>query len=286
MKVGIFSFNTEYTIRADELAVEAENRGFDLTPEKMCAWDLCSQVCYGAKPSDDDTFKLSHYILLIAMFALTVPCCHVFGWLFDEYLIAPVPPALLERIRTMWPTTKAWAPTEKVWTRPHHQAEEGSDDSDTSRTVKISFDADASSVVGGAPPVPDEAADVNSVSLPESRALEDETVTLLLPLPPDAGGLVPDPSDQADTTLDVNLDGTLAPMATPPPPSLPDAGGLVLDPGNKVDTSLDLEADTSGNVDLDDAVAALPAAPAAAQRAPSPCCRGAGRGPHEPRGRL
>jgi len=29
MKVGIFSFNTEYTIRADELAVEAENRGFD-----------------------------------------------------------------------------------------------------------------------------------------------------------------------------------------------------------------------------------------------------------------
>ena len=29
MKVGIFSFNTEYTIRPDELAIEAENRGFD-----------------------------------------------------------------------------------------------------------------------------------------------------------------------------------------------------------------------------------------------------------------
>lgn len=29
MKMGVFSFNTEYTIRADELAREAETRGFD-----------------------------------------------------------------------------------------------------------------------------------------------------------------------------------------------------------------------------------------------------------------
>ncbi|MGB1881171.1 MAG: LLM class flavin-dependent oxidoreductase, partial [Gammaproteobacteria bacterium] len=29
MKLGVVSFNTEYTIRADELAVAAEERGFD-----------------------------------------------------------------------------------------------------------------------------------------------------------------------------------------------------------------------------------------------------------------
>ena len=29
MKLGVFSFNTEYSIRADELAVAAEERGFD-----------------------------------------------------------------------------------------------------------------------------------------------------------------------------------------------------------------------------------------------------------------
>ncbi len=29
MEMGVFSFNTEYTIRADELAIEAEARGFD-----------------------------------------------------------------------------------------------------------------------------------------------------------------------------------------------------------------------------------------------------------------
>ena len=29
MKLGVFSFNTEYTIRADELAVAAEERGFE-----------------------------------------------------------------------------------------------------------------------------------------------------------------------------------------------------------------------------------------------------------------
>ena len=29
MKMGVFSFNTEYTIRADEIAIEAEARGFD-----------------------------------------------------------------------------------------------------------------------------------------------------------------------------------------------------------------------------------------------------------------
>lgn len=29
MEIGVFSFNTEYTIRADELAIEAEARGFD-----------------------------------------------------------------------------------------------------------------------------------------------------------------------------------------------------------------------------------------------------------------
>ena len=29
MKLGVFSFNTEYTIRADELAIAAEERGFE-----------------------------------------------------------------------------------------------------------------------------------------------------------------------------------------------------------------------------------------------------------------
>ncbi len=29
MKLGVFSFNTEYSIRADELAIAAEERGFD-----------------------------------------------------------------------------------------------------------------------------------------------------------------------------------------------------------------------------------------------------------------
>ena len=29
MKLGVMSFNTEYTIRADELAVAAEERGFE-----------------------------------------------------------------------------------------------------------------------------------------------------------------------------------------------------------------------------------------------------------------
>ena len=29
MKLGVFSFNTEYTIRADDLAVACEERGFE-----------------------------------------------------------------------------------------------------------------------------------------------------------------------------------------------------------------------------------------------------------------
>ncbi|KAH8062574.1 hypothetical protein JL722_3496 [Aureococcus anophagefferens] len=133
-----------------------ENRGFDLTPENMCTWDLCSQVCYGKQPSDDDSEKVSHYILLVAMFALTVPCCHVFGWLFEEYLVAPTPPTLVEWFGVGWLKENDGAQTEEE-TEKGWSLEGNSDEGEATRTLQISFDADgADGVEGGAPPVPDE----------------------------------------------------------------------------------------------------------------------------------
>ncbi|KAH8048249.1 hypothetical protein JL722_12654 [Aureococcus anophagefferens] len=141
----------------------------------MCSWDLCSQACYGRKPSDDDSEKVSHYVLLVAMFALTVPCCHVFGWLFEEYLIAPVPPAILECLGyeveepNFAPVEKDWDPRERK-ALEDRSPEEASDDTITS--VKIQFDATHEAGdgagVGGAPPAPD----ADAATLRCSRCLD------------------------------------------------------------------------------------------------------------------
>ncbi|KAH8097418.1 hypothetical protein JL720_309 [Aureococcus anophagefferens] len=145
----------------------------------MCSWDLCSQACYGRKPSDDDSEKVSHYVLLVAMFALTVPCCHVFGWLFEEYLIAPVPPAILECLGyeveepNFAPVEKDWDPRERK-ALEDRSPEEASDDTITS--VKIQFDATHEAGdgagVGGAPPAPD--ADAATAALNKEDDGEDE----------------------------------------------------------------------------------------------------------------
>jgi len=61
---------------------------------KLCQWDLCAESCGVFQPEDGDGYDPSELFVAALTLVLTLPLTKALEFIFDEYLIAPLPPQI------------------------------------------------------------------------------------------------------------------------------------------------------------------------------------------------